>query len=123
MCHDIQNIACLGYTRWGIITRPPSFKRHNLVNYTVYLHESFRQYSRGNAESANLKMIRLLLNVLCQQQFKETSVEVLHDRYSPTPYHYITPTVGHLPPFKCPRHLPPVKPPLLATYLIGYAPH
>jgi len=27
------------------------------------------------------------LNILCQQQFKETSLEVLRDRYSPTPYH------------------------------------
>jgi len=30
---------------------------------------------------------------------KETSVEVIiSDRCSPTPYHYATPKVGHLPP-------------------------
>ena len=27
----------------------------------VYLHENFRHYSRGNAESANLKIVRLLI--------------------------------------------------------------
>jgi len=32
---------------------------------------------------------------------KKTLVEVLFDRYSPTPYHYVTPKVGHLPPVKC----------------------
>jgi len=31
-----------------------------------------------------------------------TSVEVLLDRYSPTSYHYATPKLGHLAPFKCP---------------------
>jgi len=29
--------------------------------YTVNLHENFRQYSRWNAESANLKIICLLV--------------------------------------------------------------
>jgi len=87
---------------------PPSFKLHNLVNI-VYLHENFRQYSWGNAESAHLKIICLWLNVLCQQHFKETSVEVLLDRYNPTPYHYATPKVGHFPRSSVPRHLPPVK--------------
>jgi len=28
----------------------------------VYLHENFSHYSRGNAESANLKIIGLLIN-------------------------------------------------------------
>ena len=29
--------------------------------YTVYLYENFRHYSRGNAESANLNIICLLI--------------------------------------------------------------
>ena len=37
---------------------PPSFKRHN---YTVYLYENFRLYSRENSESANLKIICLFI--------------------------------------------------------------
>jgi len=40
-----------------MITEPPSFK----WQCRVYLHENFRQYSRGNAESARLKIIRRLI--------------------------------------------------------------
>ena len=57
------------------------------IVYTVYLHENFRQYSRGNAESANLKMIWLLIKYYNMRQFKKTSVEVLLDCYSQTAYH------------------------------------
>jgi len=32
-------------------------------------------------------------------------VEVLLNRYSPTPYHHATPKVGHLLSVKCPHHL------------------
>jgi len=48
------------------------------------------------------KLFVFWLNVLCWQQFKEISVEVLLDRYSLMPYHYAMPKVGHLPPVKCP---------------------
>jgi len=75
----------------------------------VYLHENFRQNSQGNVESANLIIICLLLNIFCYQQFKETSVEVLLDRYSPTPYHYTTPKVSHLLPVKSTPSPAPVK--------------
>jgi len=33
---------------------------------------------------------------------KRHQVEVLLDRHNPTPYHYATPKVGHLPPVKRP---------------------
>jgi len=39
----------------------PSFKWHNLVSIRFILNEHFRQYNRGNAESANLKIICLLI--------------------------------------------------------------
>ena len=47
-------------------TGPLSFKRHNLVNIgtTVYLHENFRQYSRGNATFENLKIILIKCSLL-----------------------------------------------------------
>jgi len=47
------------------------------------------------------------------------SVEVLLDRYSPTPYHYATPTVVIYPRSSVPRYLPPVKRPLPVTFLAG----
>ena len=46
---------------------------------------------------------------------KEISVEVLLDRYSPTPCHYATPNVGHLPPVKCPSSPAPSQTPLTVT--------
>ena len=69
------------YTRWGIIIyRTPGFKQHNLVNIRVsYMKISgLRHYSRENTESENYLYFNL--NFFCQQQFKETSVEVLLDR-------------------------------------------
>jgi len=53
---------------------------------SVYLHENFRQYSRENVEYAHLKIICLLIKYRCQQLCKKISMEVLLDRYSPTPY-------------------------------------
>ena len=44
-------------------------------------------------------------------------VEVLLDHYSPTPYYYATPKIGHAPPVKCPRYLPTVKRHLPVTRL------
>jgi len=41
--------------------------------------------------------------------------EVVLDCYSPTPYHYAMPKVGHLPPVRCPLSPVPVKHPLLVT--------
>jgi len=78
--------------------------------------------AEGMLSVHNWKYIAILLNILCQQQFKETSVEVLLDCYSPTPYslyHYATAKVGHLPPFSVPCHLPSVKCPLLVTFPLG----
>jgi len=60
-----------------------------------------------------------LLNVFCYQQFKETSVEMLLDRYSPMPYHYAMPKVGHLSPVKCPPSPAPVNRPLPVTGPFG----
>ena len=53
-------------TRWGIITGPPNFKCHNFVNIRFIYTKNFRQYSRGNAESGNLKIIRLLIKCSLQ---------------------------------------------------------
>ena len=47
--------------------------------------------------------------------FTETSVEMLLDGYSTTPYHYSTPKAGHLPPVKCPASPTPSQTPLLVT--------
>ena len=45
------------YTRWGVITGLPSFKRHNLVNIR-FVYMKISDNSRGiNAESANMKLI------------------------------------------------------------------
>jgi len=77
-------------TRWGIITGPLSFKRHNLV-----IVGNFHVNWVCKAENNSISL--------------ETLVEVLLDRYSPTPYHYATSKIGHLPPVNCPPSPNPVK--------------
>jgi len=64
-----------------------------------------------------------LIKYFCQQQFKQTSVEVLLDRYSPTPYHYTALKVGYLPPVKCPSSPVPSQTPPPSHLPLGSGPH
>ena len=101
---------------WGIITGPPCFKRHNLVNNTVYLHENFRQYSRGNAESENYLSFGLMFFANSSLNRHQYNCSI-----GPTAYHYATSKVGHLAPVKCSPSAPsqtpfPVSCPLVKAY-------
>ena len=48
---------------YRIVSTSPRYKYR--IVCTVYLHEKFKRYSRGNAEPVNLKIKCLLINVLC----------------------------------------------------------